>query len=112
MRLVDLDPVWIMRDGERIGFTFLCPTGAAKGRQSCFRESPARSEQWKLFAVTHGPDGDDHEFPRDMIQGCTPGTRWAISGEFENLTVTPSIDGSAGGNWHGFITNGQIVGGL
>ncbi len=27
---------------------------------------------------------------------------------FETMTITPSIDASASGHWHGFITNGEI----
>lgn len=34
---------------------------------------------------------------------------WTFEGnDFSTLTVTPSIDASASGNWHGFITNGRI----
>lgn len=99
MRLTELDPKWIMRGGVRIGFTFVSPTDP-KWRQSCFRASPPSQEQWDLF-------GDDE------VQGCTPGTHWQIAGgidnaTFETLTVTPSIDGSKGGLWHGFITDGEI----
>lgn len=52
-----------------------------------------------------------------------PHEMWAVSGEPPNLTVTPSIDierwvpnGTPGGfardgsHWHGFITNGELVG--
>lgn len=57
----------------------------------------------------------DDEF--DFWQPCNQSSGWKITGgienaSFETMTVTPSIDGSAGGLWHGFITNGQIVGGL
>jgi hypothetical protein len=32
---------------------------------------------------------------------------WQRTGEtFETLTLTPSVDCSAWGHWHGFITNG------
>ena len=27
---------------------------------------------------------------------------------FATMTITPSIDASASGNWHGFIVNGEI----
>lgn len=105
MRLTDLEPHWIIQGGHRVGFLFRCPT-KPDCWQSCFVESPTRREQWALFAETIGP----HD-----VQGCTQGTRWAIAGgietaNFDTLTVTPSIDGSRGGNWHGFITNGEIVG--
>lgn len=103
MRLNDLDPKWITKDGKRIGFTFRSPTDP-KWRQSCFENPPPRREQWELF------EDDD-------VQGCNPAAHWTIQGSiesaaFETLTVTPSLDGSAGGLWHGFITNGEIVGGI
>ena len=35
---------------------------------------------------------------------------WKRTGEnFETLTLTPSVDASAEGHWHGFITNGNIT---
>jgi hypothetical protein len=34
---------------------------------------------------------------------------WTMGGQtFEDLTLTPSIDVSAAGHWHGFITNGDV----
>jgi len=50
-----------------------------------------------------------------------PHERWAISGTPPNLTVTPSIDVECwlnqngqrvrdGSYWHGFITNGELIG--
>lgn len=33
---------------------------------------------------------------------------WTVTGEPPNITVTPSIN--AEGHWHGFITNGELVG--
>jgi len=35
---------------------------------------------------------------------------WHRDGEsFENLTLSPSIDASAHGHWHGFIRNGEVT---
>lgn len=109
MRLADLDPRWIEKDGKRVGFTFVSPTNSAM-RQSCFPDPPPSREQWKMFDALHGVD-------RLIVQGCNPDHHWQIAGgiegaSFETLTVTPSLDGSAGGLWHGSITNGEIVGGL
>jgi len=116
MRLVDLDPHWIMQDGKRIGFTFVGPKHRdPRNRQSCFVESPDSRTQNILFGKMYGADPDDGEQSGPIItQGCKKGTRWTIEGgidnaSFENISVTPSIDGSAGGNWHGHITNGEIV---
>lgn len=35
---------------------------------------------------------------------------WELNGveDFHNLTLTPSVDASKVGHWHGFITNGEI----
>lgn len=103
MRLIELDPKWIVKEGKRVGFTFRSPTDP-KWRQSCFENPPPRREQWELF------EDDD-------VQGCNPSAHWAVAGgienaSFETMSVTPSLDGSAGGLWHGHITNGAIVGGI
>lgn len=103
-RLIELYPVWLTRGGKRVGFTFVCPTNA-KMRQSCFPNPPETSEQIDLFDSVHG----EHQ----MVQPCNPMQHWQIAGgietaSFETMTVTPSLDGSAGGLWHGFITNGEI----
>jgi hypothetical protein len=116
MRLTDLDPRWLLKDGRRIGFIFRCPTRPEKCWQSCFEAAPPRREQWELFAAAFGIEYRSDE-PRPDVQGCYQGAHWQIVGgiaaaDFATLTVTPSLDGSAGGNWHGYITNGQIVGGV
>lgn len=107
MRLVDLDPRWLMDGKRRVGFTFRCPT-KPNARQSCFEKPPKVSKQVELFEAAHGDE---------MVQPCNPSAHWAIKGgmamaKFETLSVAPSLDGSRAGLWHGFITNGEIVGGL
>lgn len=116
MRLTDLEPRWLMKDGHRVGFIFRSPTRQTCW-QSCFLSSPPRREQWALFADALKGDDDDREFGHADVQGCSQGTHWTITpaiedADFASLSVTPSLDGSAGGNWHGFITNGEIIGGL
>lgn len=108
MRLIELDPVWLVKDGKRVGFTFISPT-KPPCRQSCFAQAMPSCEQWALFEQYHGEE--------TMVQGCKPECAWDFKGgiesaDFATLTVTPSIDGSAGGTWHGFITKGEIVGGI
>lgn len=103
MRIIDLDPKWLVRDGKRVGFTFVSPTDP-KWRQSCFVVAIPSREQWDIFG-------------EDDVQGCKPTFAWNVAGgieraSFETMTVTPSLDGSKGGLWHGHITNGKIVGGI
>ena len=43
------------------------------------------------------------------VVDCRPDIAWArTSDDFSTMSVTPSIDASASGHWHGFITNGEI----
>lgn len=105
MRLTELDPKWLVKDGRRVGFVFVSPTDPL-WRQSCFVEKLQHREQEDLFSDTLG-------VPR-AVQGCNPHMAWTVEGGIENasfdtLTVSPSIDGSAGGLWHGFIRGGQIT---
>ena len=46
MRLTDLDPKWLVKDGKRVGFTFKSPIDP-KWRQACFENPPPRREQWE-----------------------------------------------------------------
>lgn len=104
MRLADLSPQWIVREGQRIGFVFVSPANPA-WHQSCFFEKVQTKEQWRLFDSVLGEHGCE------KVQGCRVDFAWThISGDtFESLTVKPSIDGSRGGLWHGYITNGEII---
>lgn len=108
MKLLDLEPRWILRGGRRIGFTFRSPTKPA-WRQSCFVERVSHGAQRELFEAM----GD---VPH-AVQGCNPECAWSVAGGidqagFGSITVNPSLNGEAGGLWHGHITNGEIVGGL
>lgn len=105
MRLVDLNPAWIMRDNVRIGFTFESPVqhkiGHTKWRLSCFTVPMTSDQQFEIF--------DD-----EPVCHCKPGVSWTVWGgiqnaDFRNMTVHPSIDASPGGLWHGFIRAGEIV---
>lgn len=129
MKLTDLEPKWLLFEGRRVGFIFRCPLPEKRTRwQTCFVES------FYLFKGRDGSyrgAGDSAGTPDSQCgivnacapeasgdwQGCKSDCCWVIAGgienaSFETLSVTPSIDGSAGRNWHGYITNGEIVGGL
>lgn len=117
MKLTDLDPRWLLKGDERLGFIFRSPTRPDQW-QSCFqRPTPPSVVQEKLFADALGYEQEDEWDCPPNVQGCNPDAHWTITpatdtADFASLSVTPSLDGSAGGNWHGFITNGQIVGGI
>lgn len=73
------------RDRDGMGVSFWCPC-CRKVRIAVFFANP----------IDGKPPSDDHKL-------------WTRSGEtYETLTLTPSIDASAHGHWHGFIRNGAI----
>lgn len=120
MRLVDLDPRWLMKDGKRVGFVFISPVQRVRhdgtynptpSRLTCFAVSFNQEDQEKIQQECLGEDLAKFTlYCREMYE-------WQITGgietaTFETMTVTPSLDASGAGLWHGFITNGEIVGGI
>jgi hypothetical protein len=96
MRLTDLDPRWYAgRTGDRQGFTFACPCCAGATR----------------LAVAVHLDGTnldpDPECPQQFAAGEYV---WTVAGGsgFSDLSLTPSVDASGSGHWHGHITDGEI----
>jgi hypothetical protein len=93
MKLTDLDPNWIVdREGRTgMGVTFRCPC-----RPGC----DTYLGVWFANPIDGGPPASAELMPKP---------RWQRSGEsFETLTLAPSVDASASGHWHGFITSGQV----
>lgn len=99
MKLTELNPRWyaLQEGGPRVGLTFDCPHCRSRRLGVGFHHAAS-----DLIAdaepETHGP-GE---------------SRWVISGDqhttsFESVSLTPSIDASKFGCWHGFITNGEIT---
>ena len=127
MRLVDLQPRWLEYDGRRVAVFFRCPHCRLIWL-TCFFESvgsfPTLTDDYEiegfrgsravrrlfydaLLAVGH-PDPVEGAY-HDVVS-CRPTCAWTRSGDdFETLSVQPSIDASASGHWHGFITNGNIA---
>lgn len=102
VRLINLDPRWLTPDV----FIFRNPTGG-KHWLTCPRVRMTNEEQRQLFDEKVDED-NSHE-----IVGWNPDHCWQYAGDdFTTMSVTPSIDASASGDWHGHITNGEIVGGL
>lgn len=108
--LTDLEPHWLERDGRRFGLIFRCPL-------------QGKNDWWQVVIVEPAPkfEGRDSQYEAIVRSGAAAEGMWQPANEaapwsipnietanFETLTVTPSVDGSAGGLWHGFITNGEI----
>ena len=108
MKLSELKPVWLEHDGKRVGFTFLCPC-CLKDRLLVLSEPTPFKEQVKLMHAAMGtvPE-DEHDWPCNWVP-MNPKAKWSFSNltDFNTMTVRPSVDASASGNWHGYITDGE-----
>jgi len=92
MRLTELDPHWVAAffGGPTIGILFECPH--------------CRDTHLAVYFVK------DAIRPQGAATVHLTDYAWSRTGDsFENLTLTPSIDASAHGHWHGFITNGAVA---
>lgn len=98
MKLTELQPRWLSPDV----FLFKNPTGG-KDWLTCKRVVMTQREQMALVYEQH-PD-----LKGQCIVLTVPGMAWTFEGnDFETMTVHPSIDASASGNWHGWIKNGEV----
>lgn len=113
MKLVELNPQWIMRNGDRVGIVFRCPHCLDKTPRvhlTCFKVAPTKiagddpdSQYGLLIGLV--PGDEMHE-----VVPCKRGNSWAFTGDaLDSLSITPSIDAGASGHWHGSITNGECA---
>jgi hypothetical protein len=97
VKLVDLNPKWVSHATGRsgTGLRFGCPCAKCDAAQEPF----SRYQLVVSFAN-----------PLDGGPTCaSDGIGWQRTGDtFETLSLTPSVDASASGHWHGFITNGEV----
>lgn len=103
-KLIDLNPAWEVEYPNRpgIGVVFDCPGPCCDGKPSPGKHDPEEGKPKK--ERLHVPFAN----PTDG-QPASPGrTLWQRTGDtFDSLTLTPSVDASAFGHWHGFVTNGE-----
>ena len=96
MKLHELNPRWIVveKNTEEVGITFDCPC--------------CRTQRLGVFFHDIGEEVQDDNFLR--AHNLDINHIWNRQGKtFATITLSPSIDVSAKGHWHGFITNGNIT---
>lgn len=97
MRLTDLNPrFYVLVDGgPRVGLTFECP----------------HCRETRLGVLFHHRG---HEAMEDeVIHAEAPANHdpiWTWDGtDFTDLSLSPSVDASGRGHWHGFVSNGEVT---
>jgi len=101
VKLVDLNPHWyVLEDGGPIvGLSFQCPhCPADKAIRLCiaFHHHGRAAMDDQYILAHHGANDTQHI--------------WDLRGQddFSTLTLSPSIDASKSGHWHGFVIGGEI----
>ncbi len=100
MRLTDLEPRWLSPHF----FIFRCPCCVGKDNNTWL--------SCKSIPMTMREQREMVESVGMLLRDVAPTqveTCWSFSGpDFSSITVRPSINAEASGNWHGFITDGVI----
>lgn len=102
MKLTELEPRWFTRDDVPgyDGITFLCPHCKVIRLGVPFHQDGNRlMHEHQLLELDHP----------ELHVASKPGDEWGMTGStFEDISLTPSVDASASGHWHGHITNGEV----
>jgi hypothetical protein len=112
LRLVELEPKWLTIGDRKVGLVFKCPHCRSTWLSCFFEKTPkwkdgdgerfSETTQFGMFQRINEAD-----FDKSNIVPCRDDFAWTRTGDnFESLTIIPSLDCSAAGHWHGFITNG------
>lgn len=99
MKLAELDPRWI----SETTFAFRCPH--CRDIWLTCTTTPTRHDV-QMKAAQAAAIGDGEVFVL-----CNPETGWNLAEgvrDFATMSVTPSLDASKSGHWHGHITDGEI----
>ncbi len=101
MKLIDLSPRWIEHGGNpKAALIFKCPH-CQDIWLTCTFQPIKMSTQMALYR----PEG---ESSGGQVVPSRQDFAWSRDGDsFHTLSVTPSVDASASGHWHGFITGGE-----
>lgn len=121
MRLTDLEPHWLERAGVKVGVMFRCPCAKCVGERyryltvfwvgmPIWGEFVEGSYSGQMGYIREALDRIIAAGGRERaVVPCAENHAWQWNGAgFDAMTITPSLDASRSGDWHGFITNGEI----
>lgn len=118
MKLTELKPKWMQHEGQNVAIIFLCPDcvrGICKQKPltwlTCTFVALGHKEQAAMIedVIARYPedfkatDTEEHD-----VVHCEK-LAWERSVKIlEEISITPSLDASRAGHWHGHVTNGEI----
>lgn len=114
VKLTDLNPHWVsalgVPAGTKLGIRFDSPINREDKIAVFFKNPVCGSPAVDLEELLRVQCDCDHPKYEQWLHDHHIGScLWQRTGDsFENLTLTPSIDCSKWGGWHGYLTNGQV----
>lgn len=111
MRLVDLNPRW-WGDGERqqLGVSFECPHCRQVRLGIAFLNPPDGGPPSTIVTDKSMPKFIEEHIHEHRTFDVPPGFLWTRVGEeFDTMSLTPSVDASKSGHWHGFVADGEVT---
>lgn len=111
MKMTDLEPRWWSDTGgkEIKGISFLCPHCKAVRLSVRVDHTAAHTIPVKeLISNSVPPTFVVHNVQVWQISGDSPSFDGYAHGGFEHVSLSPSVDASKHGHWHGFVTNGEV----
>lgn len=110
MKLTELEARWVADfgapDDAKQGISFLCPHCRARRLAVFF--TPTICGRPSIDIAAFHKARPENEHLADEHVGSVMWTR-AAGDSFDTLTLTPSIDASKFGCWHGSIANGEVT---
>lgn len=109
VRLSDLEPRWWGYNGRKHGLSFLCPH-CRKVRLGIAVVNPPDGGPPHDLRFKHDEPGSLTQHVHDLRSfDVPPGFLWTLAGtDFATISLTPSVDASKSGHWHGHVSNGEI----
>lgn len=114
MRLTELNPRWCNQadapPGSKQGVTFDCPCCRQIRLGVWFDVPICGAEPVDIARIVKAMDCENPEYQEELHETHLTLKLWRREGDsFENLTLTPSVDASGFGHWHGWVKNGECV---
>lgn len=111
MRLTELIPHWWGDGtGRELGITFLCPHCRTVRLGIAFANPIDGGPPSPIVTSTGMPHIIRDHIHEARTFDVPPGHLWQRTGsDFETLTLSPSVDASAAGHWHGSVTAGEVT---
>ena len=107
--LTDLAPRWWGDGSRRLGVTFLCPHCLGVRLGIAFANPPDGGLPSAIVTNDGMPKSIRDHVHVARTFDVPPGFLWHRTGDdFATMSLTPSVDASKSGHWHGSVTNGAI----